>query len=242
MSSSLKSGGKHARCDVLKRAQAALGFLMLFLFFFGIAGRGFSPVSVDAAVVGDIGVHGLRSITSAELLDLLGLQKGQPIDADSVRSGIKRAFLKGVFEDIAVDVSDNDPAEVVVRVQEHVRIRKVLIEGDYDVSRKLLLDLLPLKQGQVMRYDLIDRSAEELKEKLAYYGFPQSVVVLKPEQTSDPYEMRLIAHVETGAPLIIRDILLPGEGKEMTDALRIGAGTGMTRKDWTMSLSACARV
>jgi len=225
-----KIGKRHAGVTVLKRAEGTLGSLMLFLFLFCTAGMGLFPIYADAAVVGDITVYGLRSIRSTELFDILGIERGQLIDPSSVRAGIKRAFLKGIFEDIAVDVSDSDPADVVIRVQERVLIGKVLIEGDYAVSRKLILDLLPLHQGQIMRNDLIDRSTGVLKEKLAYHGFPQSVVVLKTDQTSDPYEVHLIVYVETGAPLLIRDISVPGEGKEMKEYLRIGPGDRYDQK------------
>ncbi len=215
---------RHEHLSLLKREPCMLRFLICSLFLLCVAGTGISPESADAAVVGDITVHGLRSITKGELCYLLGIQQGQSIDAASVRAGMKRAFLKGIFDDIAVDVWDNDPADVVIRVQERVRIRKVRVEGDYDVSRKRILDLLPLKQGDIMRNDLIGRSTTVLHEKLAYHGFPQSVVALRTEQTSDPYQIDLIAYVETGAPLLIREILITGDGTEAKDALRVGAG------------------
>jgi len=44
----------------------------------------------------EIEVNGLRSITEDEILYLLDLKKGIPLDAKQLRIGIKRAFLKGI--------------------------------------------------------------------------------------------------------------------------------------------------
>ena len=211
-------------------AYGTLGYFILILFVVGLLGEAIVPQRAEAAIVGDITIHGLHSINETEMLDMLGIQKGHPLDAAAVRAGIKRAFLKDIFEDIAVDVSDNEPADVVIRVKEKVFVRKIVVRGEYAVAKKLIEDLFPVKEGQVMRNDLMDQSIGVLKEKLAYYGFPRSTVTLKTEMTAHPYKVDMVVDVETGPPLIMEDIRISGEGQGMKDYLRISSGDVYNQK------------
>jgi outer membrane protein assembly factor BamA len=127
--------------------------------------------STEAAIAGDIEVHGLYSVEKDEFIDLLGFKQGVQLDKEIVREGIKRAFLKGIFEDISVEVSEGATHDIVVNVREKEFIKKVHIDGNFRISRKKIAELFLLKEDQVMRYDLIPRAKEELKENFSLYGF-----------------------------------------------------------------------
>ena len=98
--------------------------VFVILFFFCIPARSYG----NAFTGGDIEIVGLHSIERDELIDLLGLRKGEAVDADLIRTGIKRAFLKGIFEDISVEVSEGDPPEIAVNVKEREFIKKLHIK------------------------------------------------------------------------------------------------------------------
>ncbi|MEC4676574.1 MAG: POTRA domain-containing protein [Nitrospirota bacterium] len=66
----------------------------------------FYSVRAEALTAGRIEITGLYSIGEDEFLDMFGIREGSVIDGDRVRKGIKRAFLKGLFEDISVEVPD----------------------------------------------------------------------------------------------------------------------------------------
>ena len=224
MSGSQAIRKRHLTVRLPRRVNGSLGYLILSLVICCLSAGVTVPGRADAAVVGNIQIYGLQSIHTAEMLDMLGIQKGHPLDAAAVSAGIKRAFLKDIFEEIAVDVSDDEPADVVIRVKEKVFIRKVVVEGDYAVSKKLIRELFSVKEGQVMRNDLMDKSIGDLKGRLAYYGFPRSIVTLKTEMTSNPFRVDIVLHVETGDPLLIKDIRVSGEGQELKEYLRISSG------------------
>ena len=93
--------------------------------------------------------------------------KGRAVDEDLIRKGIKRAFLKGIFEDISIDVSEGDDHRITVNVKEREFIKKVQIKGNYPVSAKKIAELFLLKEDQVMRYDL-DPPGKRRIEKNAF--------------------------------------------------------------------------
>ncbi|HWR57590.1 MAG TPA: POTRA domain-containing protein, partial [Thermodesulfovibrionales bacterium] len=83
-----------------------------------------SPAFAVSPPVQKIDVEGLVSIGKEELLDLLEIKAGEALDPHKVNEGIKRAFLKGIFN--AIDVfASSERTEVRVLVEERDRIRKI---------------------------------------------------------------------------------------------------------------------
>jgi len=126
----------------------------------------------EAAIVSELQINGLYSMGQDELLYILDLHPGSIIDKDSVRLGIKRAFLKSIFEDISVEALDGENTKVVITVKERSRIENIYIEGDYAISKKKAKELFSLKEGQVLMCDMVDEAISDLKPKIASLGFP----------------------------------------------------------------------
>ncbi len=174
-------------------------FLMVCLF-------ALSSVSAGAATVGKVEIAGLSSIGREEFLDMFGIRKGGEVNDAIVRDAIKRAFLKGIFDDIQVRVSDGENPVVHVTVKERDFIRKVRVSGKCALSAKLLRGLFMLKEDEVMRYDLIQEAIKDLGEKVAQYGYPDARISLRTEKTDKPYRVDVLLTVDTGVPLVIKKI------------------------------------
>jgi len=183
-----------------------------------------SAMPAAAATVGTITVQGLHSASREELLDLLDLREGKQIDAEKVRAGIKRAFLKGIFDHIAIQTNDREPADVMVMVQEKDRISKVSVRGDHVFSGKKIRNLLIMKEGDVMRYDHMVEAERHLKDKYALSGYPDAVVRISAEPTKQPYRVELVVSIEAGLPLTISEIRISGTDVVTPDDLRLSAG------------------
>ena len=180
--------------------------------------------AADAVTVGKITVQGLHSAGREELLDMLGLKEGTQIDAAKVRTGIKRAFMKGIFENIAVDTNDSEPAEVMVMVQERDMIRKILVRGDHVLSGKKIRNLLLMKEGEFLQYDRFSEVERDLKEKYALSGYPDAVVSISTESTKEPYRMVLVTTIEAGPPQLISEIRINGTDVVTASDLRLSKG------------------
>ncbi|MDA8078307.1 MAG: outer membrane protein assembly factor BamA [Nitrospiraceae bacterium] len=164
-----------------------------------------SAPAEQAARAGTIRVDGLYSVGREEFLAMFGIREGSPVSAALVRDGVKRAFLKGIFEDIDVTVGDGEQPEVHIKIRERDFITKVRVEGDYGVSKRVIRDLFPLKEEQAMRYDALSASVEALKHGLSRRGFPSTVVAAAVEKTSRPHRVIVALTVNTGIPLLINN-------------------------------------
>ena len=89
----LNSRAKREKRRLPEFWQTALAVWFIFFFFCAPA-----QSSGKSVVAGNIEITGLHSIEKDEFLDLLGLKKGEAVDEELIRKGIKRAFLKGIFE------------------------------------------------------------------------------------------------------------------------------------------------
>jgi outer membrane protein insertion porin family len=180
--------------------------------------------AADGVTVGKITVQGLHSASREELLYMLDLSEGQQVDAEKVRTGIKRAFLKGIFEYIAVDANDREPADVMVVVQERDIIRKVSVRGDHVLSGKKVRNMLLMKEGEVLRYDRITEVERDLKEKYALSGYPDAVVTISTESTKEPYRVVMVVTIEAGPPQLISEIRIDGTDVVNPGDLRLSKG------------------
>lgn len=183
-----------------------------------------SPGQAGAVTAGKVDIRGLSSIGREEFLDILGIIPGGDIDKELVRNGIKRAFLKGLFDDIIVRVPDGEKPVVEVEVKERDFIEKINVKNDTGIRDKTIKELFMLKADSAMRYDLLDTAVARLRESFASYGYPEAAIDVKVERTGKPYRVNIALKIDGGPPLIIKHINIvwpPSYGSETEGGGRI---------------------
>ncbi len=196
------------------RATAGAAF---YLFIFLSAFVVIHPSESAAVTVGTVEIRGLSSIERNEFLDTLGIFPGVEIDKELVRNGIKRAFLKGLFDDIIIRVPDGENPAVEVEVKERAFIKKVYIQNNTNISDKTIKELFLLKADAQMRDDLLSSAVTKLQEEMANYGYPEAAVSAKAENAGAPNRVNILLTIDGGRPLTIKNIeivLPPSFGAE----------------------------
>lgn len=166
------------------------------------------PGKAVAVTAGKVEIKGLSTVSETEFMGMLGIAPGQEVSAEIVRDGIKRAYYKGLFDDIVVRVPEGENPTVEVTVRERDFIDKITVTGSSELSGRVIRLLFLLKEGEQMRYDLIGKAETALKDEIAQYGFPDSKVKVRVEQAGRPYRVNVAVDVDTGRPLIIRKITI----------------------------------
>ncbi len=214
----IKARNLRAKANAMIGKYILCGFCSL-LFF-----SCFLQTGASGAVVGKIEVQGLSSIGKEELLYLLAFTPGKPLDAEQVRDGIKRAFLKGIFEDIAVETTGGEEMDVIVRVKEKTAVDDICVEGDYAVSGRRIKKLFPLKEGQFLDCNVLDKAEQTLKQKLSLIGFPRADIKAEVEQLKTPYRVKIHLKVNTGQPEVIKRMDIAGPAEEVKSAMKLSVG------------------
>jgi outer membrane protein insertion porin family len=166
------------------------------------------------AVIEEIDVEGLSSISSRELLYLLDLRKGDTLDPLKVRLGIKRAFLKEIFDDIQV-YGNEELSRIRVVAVERVRIRKIIFKGNDHISDRTAKMLFPVSEGQVLRPGLLENAAAQMERSMAERGFTGASVSTAISPTSNPVARDVVVTIREGKPPLIETIQIAGEPEEL---------------------------
>jgi outer membrane protein insertion porin family len=173
----------------------------------------FIPLNTGASVTGEIEINGLYSIDKEELLYLLDIHPGDSIDEELIRLGIKRAFLKGIFEDISVETFGGEDVDVLISVKERDFIEKISIKGDYALSKKRIKRLFLIKEDSVLLCDVLERALKTLRHELELRGFPHASVHAEIIALKKPHRIKILLTVYTGEPLRIEAIQTDDETK-----------------------------
>lgn len=182
------------------------------------------PGGAAAAVIEKIEVDGLHSISRDELLYLLDLKVGSAVDPLDVRRGIKRAFLKGIFEDIEINADDEHNGLLKVKVRERDVIKSIDVTGNNYLSSRMIRGLFLQKKGMVLRYDLMGESLKVLKQALAEMGFPLAEVSANVERSSSAYMVNVVLKVNEGHPEKIMGIRILGFDNEVRPLMETKEG------------------
>jgi outer membrane protein insertion porin family len=175
-------------------------------------------------VVDEIEIKGLTSINEEELLYLLDIRPGITLDRERIRLGIKRAFLKGVFEDIAVEKIDEEKVKVIIHVRERNYIDNISVEGNFALSTRAIKNLFLLKEGELFVCDSLDKAKTNLIENLAMRGFPRATIDAKIVEQSQSNKSKILLSVNTGIPEKIKKISITGAGDEIKSVMKLDEG------------------
>jgi outer membrane protein insertion porin family len=195
----------------------------VFLLFCASVLLHFCSVLAYAQPVTHIEVSGLYSISENELLYLINIKKGETLDRAALRSGIKRAFLKGIFEDIVVESIDDDDTKIKVIVEEKKIIDSIRVVGNDYFSSRFIKKHFSINKGERLHTLRIKRAEESLKAELVKRGFINADIMTNiiPKKTN---KVDIEVNITEGKPEIIKKIIISGPEDIVISYLRLSEG------------------
>ncbi|GER94672.1 outer membrane protein assembly factor [hot springs metagenome] len=181
------------------------------------------PSALSLQPVEKIEVSGLHSISEDELLYLLGIKKGKVIDETDIREGIKRAFLKGIFEDIILESLDDNRTKIKITVREKNIIDSIKIVGNNHFSSRFIKKQLGIEDGE--RFNLLNlkEAVESLKNSLKKRGFVNSKITTEIVHKKDN-KIIIIVNIIEGEPEVIKKIIISEPEDIVKSYLRLSEG------------------
>ncbi len=213
---------------VLKGGGAAPFFLLLLLLVIIL------PVGAEAALMAsDVTVSGLQSVSEEEFLYMFGLNVGDEINTDRISAGIRRAFLKGTFEDIKVYTDDT---HVVIKVTERPAIWqqpattkpaddkekrsrretrkdakkkiKITFKGLNAFSNDTLINEMPFYDTGSVTQDSVNEAMQTILSLYHQDGYINATVTAKTWKKQDSYDV--LFEINEGDAYEISDVLFEG--------------------------------
>ncbi len=183
----------------------------------------------DSFYISDIEISGLYSISEQELLYLLDIKKGEILDKKSLRSGIKRAFLKGIFDDIIIIAPDEcnikeKKCRVRIEIKEKPIINSIIILGDNHFSKKFIRTHLTISEKERLNYVKIKKGIEYLNREIGKRGFPNADISyeIRPAKAN---RVDIIIKVSEGEPELIKKLVITEPNDIVKSYLRLSEGS-----------------
>lgn len=154
-------------------------------------------------------VNGLKSISEKEFLYLMGVKENQIFTAEEITKGIKRVFLKNVFDDIVVEYKEG---VMKISVKEKPFIDKIEIKGNEHFSESFFKKLLTFKKGDRLKEIEIKKNQRNIEEELKKRGFINCRIRI--EKNFNENYVNITIYVNEGEPLRIKNIKWEGNFDE----------------------------
>jgi|Deesub1362B_J571_1020462.scaffolds.fasta_scaffold00011_156 outer membrane protein insertion porin family len=202
----------------------AVRFLILLFLLLSCSSPGswaFNSNNSREVFISEIKIKGLHLCSEREFLYLLGIKRGVSIRTDELSFAVKRAFRKGIFEDIVIEY---EAETLIITVKEKRFIWKIEIKGNTVLTDSYIKRGLILKEGEPLRPKILKRAKERLYEYLKNSGYPSSVIEMEVKKGPNPSLVILKITVEEGHPLVIDKIIINGVSKKLKDKLKIRPG------------------
>lgn len=204
-----------------KKRLLAVWCLTALAFFHFFSGYAWSQPANDHTVpISSIDVKGLYSIPREELLYLLNLSEGKPLDRNDLRKGIKRAFLKGIFDDIIVESVDKSGAALRVTAREKRIIRYIKVNGNSHFSNRFVKKRSGIKTDERLSMLKLNNAAAGLKKEMGLRGFTGATVFFE-TVPSGKNGAGVVININEGQPEIINNIKITSQDDFIKEELAL---------------------
>jgi outer membrane protein insertion porin family len=184
------------------------GAIVLFIFFSPLFAycNDYSGMPIVA-----IEVEGVKTVKPDVLISLMGIEIGEPYNQEKIRQGIKRTFLKGIFEDIAVDAEKfEEGVKLRYLIKEKVFINRINFKGNELISSRKLRRGITLKEGDEYRREKLKDLEEEIKALYRKRGYRKTGLKVDVEEIG-PYRGNLLIDIQEGQGTRVKGIEIKGE-------------------------------
>ncbi|MEN2985093.1 MAG: BamA/TamA family outer membrane protein [Thermodesulfovibrionaceae bacterium] len=179
-----------------------LSFVLSFISIFIYSIYGFA----QDYFVKEIEIQGLVSIPKEEFIYLLGVKENERFKVEDITKGIKRVFLKDIFEEIIVNY---DAQSLKISIKEKPVVNSIEIKGNKHFPESFYIKILNFKEGDRLKESKLKASINLIKSKLYERGFINSDIKIN-KLIKDNF-CKVEIYVDEGQPCKIREIKWEGD-------------------------------
>ena len=193
-------------------------FRMAFLLL--LAGSCF-PAS--AAIVKTLSVQGNRFIEASLITKHLHIKPGQPYSFEKVKKDVKNLYALGFFRNVEVFKQKVSKTHVTVlyRVSERPLIGEIEFEGNKELSKEDLKELLKVKEFEFLNFQDLESTLAAIKEKYRDKGYFLSEVSYKIQPLEKGLgKVKLLVQINEKGRVLIKKINFIGNRRFSSKKLK----------------------
>jgi outer membrane protein insertion porin family len=185
-----------------------------------LAAQASAQTPADRPKVVDVRIKGNKYKESEAIKREIELKPGHRFDIRQVRRDVRSIWRMGAFEDIRVDVEEQEEGVVVTYiVSEKPTVRKIIVGGNEELDLDKINETLDLKRNSILDVPKVKKNAQKIREAYVDKGFYLAEV---------DYEIRrlpgdkvdVVFKITEGHKVVIRKIRFIGNKTLGDDSLR----------------------
>jgi outer membrane protein insertion porin family len=162
-----------------------------------------------SGIIDSIVVSGNMRVDTAAIMQRITSKEGTEFSPDNLREDIRSLYGTGYFDDITADLSETATAKILTfTVKEMPYIKKVVLEGNKEISDDSLSVLITIKPNTVLDRVLLSENAEKIKAYYADEGFYLAAVTPVVEDAA--MEATVIFKIDEGDAVKVKRITIIG--------------------------------
>jgi outer membrane protein insertion porin family len=175
-------------------------------------------------LIDSVHVTGNKRIETDAILAAIAGRRGAIYDPSSLDKDLRSIYDMGFFEDIEIDVEDGPGGKIVTfKVTEKPSIGKITFEGNKNIERKDLMEILGIKEYSILNRKAIKDSIERLRDHYHQKGY-YNVEIRERVEDLPNNEVALIYQIKEGDKVSIREIRFVGNvdiaGDDLKDLMK----------------------
>ena len=179
-----------------------------------------APSKYENRIVRKIIMEGLVNNDSDDFEYIIETSEGYPLKSDEVREDIKKLFETGKFSNVSVEIDEfGEGVKIKFVFVERPLVEKIVIKGNDELIETDLLDLMLLKEGDVYRSELVERSLDRMREKYDSQGYFTSYITYNEKEGKGDNSVILEIIIDEGEEIKVQKITILGATKIYTDDL-----------------------
>ena len=179
------------------------------------------PSKYEGKIVRKIELIGLKNIDPDDLIDVMITEEGFPLRASEIKEDIKAVFKRGQLHNVIVEVEEyRDGVRVRFICKERTIIKDIQWKGVDELSNTELSEIIPVKEGDVLRINMLEKSIKVIKKKYEDEGFFNAMVKydLK-KDIEDENVVDVVFIIDEGEEIKVAKISILGARKIPSDKL-----------------------
>jgi outer membrane protein insertion porin family len=185
-----------------------------------------APSRYEGMIIRKIEFSGIKNVDPDDLkaeIESTEIETGFPLKASEVRKAIKLVFDKGQFEDVSVEVEEyQDGVQLKFVCKERPMISDIEFKGLKEKSSVDFEGIIPVKEGDFLKINLLESSIKIIKNKYKEEGFYNSVINYKINKKEKENTVEVVFVVDEGEEIKVEKISILG-AKKIKEKNLIGA-------------------
>ncbi len=150
-------------------------------------------------------------VSRSELIDLIGIQPGDPYSDEAIDKSLEMLWLKGLFSDITVRATElPGGVKLLYILTPRVRLKEIKFRGNRWIPEERLLKIMGVSPGEEFHPDKLKEYQEALRKVYEEHGYLRARVRIEVRPFPQQYQVSLRVNIEAGEPCRISKILFPG--------------------------------